>query len=320
MAPRAAATRIVKTLVVVNPSSGGGATGRNWPSLRKHLKALRPYATEVFTEFPHHAATLVQDGVKAGFEEVVVVGGDGTLNEAVNGLFVLERCSPEGISIRPELISDRVRLVPIRRGTGGDFARHFGFPGAGKVAFDHLDSISERRLDLGLCTFEDGSQRERRRAFVNVASFGLSGEVARRVNHSKRKGALSFATATVSALMAYRRKSVRVSVDQVLTFDGPAILGAVGNASYFGGGVKIAPSADPFDGLLDGVVMTQVRMGELMRAGDVFSGKHQSWSSVRSERGRVVEAEGEGLLLDLDGEQPGTLPARFELIPSAVSF
>lgn len=302
------------TVVVVNPASGGGSTGRNWVGLRPHLEAARPGHAEAFTTGPGHATELVREAIRSGAREIVVVGGDGTLNEAVNGFFEPD---PE-LGIQARLVAADVTLVPVRRGTGGDFARFFGLKGRGAPAFAHLGDRSTRALDLGLCELIDHDGNRRRRAFVNVASFGLSGLVDEKVNaSSKSLGTLAFVWGAASALLAYRRVPVRVRVDGTVLHEGPLLLGAVANAAYFGGGMRIAPDADPGDGLLDVVLLLEAGPGEVVRAPQVFTGRHTAWRSARVGRGAVVEAEPlDGrCLVDLDGEQPGVLGARFTVMP-----
>lgn len=305
-----------ETFVVVNPSSGGGSTGRNWVGLARALEVRRPRAEIAFTTGPRHATALVRAAVRRGADEIVVVGGDGTLNEAAEGLFVED----EGMGMGRSLLNEQAVLVPVRRGTGGDFARHLGLVGKGPSVFAHLDDRPARPLDLGICEYTDPAGARCRRAFVNVASFGLSGRVDEKVNaSSKRLGGLSFALSAASALLAYRRVPVRVRVDGELVHEGPLVLGAVANGPYFGGGMRIAPGADPSSGRLEVVLLLEQRMREIVRAPQVMSGRHVRWPSARIASGRVIEAEalGDACLLDLDGEQPGRLDARFELLPGA---
>lgn len=308
-----------RTFVIVNPASGAGATGRRWAGLRPELESSLCGAFEtVFTQHPGHATALARNALEEGYDRLVSVGGDGTLNEVVNGLFASD---PElGIGDTP--LRPEIEVAVVRRGTGGDFARALDLPGHGRGVFAHLGSPRKRALDLGLCTFRDPSGRPRRRAFANVASFGLTGLVDAKINASGKKfGALSFVASTASALLEYRRREVRVAVDGELLHEGPLLLGAAGNAQFFGGGIKITPEASPHDGLLDAVVLTQAGLPEVRKVLDVYSGRHLRWSSARVARGRRVEArslDGKPCLIDLDGEQPGVLDAEFRLVPGAV--
>lgn len=314
----------LRTKVIVNPASGGGATGRNWARLRHGLDEHLGSWDEVFTKAPLHATQLARTAVADGYDQLVVVGGDGTLNEAVNGLFAADE--EFGIGERP--IRPDLRFATVRRGTGGDFARLLDLPGRGKKVFAHLGSDRTASLDLGLCTFVGTDGRRRRRAFANVASFGLSGLVDVKVNQgAKRFGALSFFGSTLAALLEYRRVTVRVEVDRQLQYEGPLVLGAVANGAYFGGGMRIAPDARYDDGQFEVVLLVSAGGREVIRFSDIYSGRHTRWPTARVARGRLIEASiaGEGgdkasCLLDLDGEQPGGLNARFELLEGAVQL
>ncbi len=308
----------MKTLIIVNPESGGGSTGRRFTRLRPALVRAVGSAEEVFTAHPGHATELARRAVLAGVERLIVIGGDGTLNEVACGLFPAD---PE-LGIGAEPIRPGIVLAPVRRGTGGDLARLLGLPGRGPGLFSHLASGRVGPLDLGLCTFVGPDGQRRRRAFVNVASFGLTGLVDEKVNASgKRFGSLSFVGSIVSALFEYRRVPVRVVVDGESFHDGPLLLGAVGNGAYFGGGVRIAPDARLDDGRLEVVLLLEAGPREVGRALDVYSGRHVRWQSARVTGGRVIEADADlPCLLDLDGEQPGRLSARFEVLPGAAQI
>lgn len=309
----------VRTMVIVNPASGGGATGRTWPALRGNLESALEVWDECFTSAPEQATELARNAIRAGYEQLVVVGGDGTLNEVVNGFF-----EPDPVlGVQNRRVGSPI-LAPVRRGTGGDFARLLKLPGRGPQVFRHLVGDRVRPLDLGWCRFQNHQGQARCRAFVNVASFGLSGLVDAKVNaSSKALGSASFVQAIGAALLEYRRRPVRVRVDGSVLYEGPLVLGAVANGAYFGGGLRIAPEACLDDGLLEVVLLLEAGPREVVRAWQVYSGGHTRWSSARVARGRVIEAEALDempCLLDLDGEQPGALSARFEALPAVVSM
>ena len=312
----------MRSIVVVNPRSGGGATGRVWPQLSKELRPVLDHWDEVHTEGPLHATEITRRAVEDGYDQVIVVGGDGTFNEAVNGLFPEDEIFGIGTSpIRPN-----VRIVPVRRGTGGDFARMFNLRGSGQRVFSHLDSGHELAFDVGLCTFTDEKGHKRRRAFANIGSFGLSGLVVNQVNASKKKGgAFSFLIPTINALMKYHPQKVEVIIDDKLFYEGPMVLGVVANGRFFGGGVKIAPDAQPNDGLLDVVLLLSSGPREIIRITDVLRGRHVKWSTARVAQGRsvtvnIVEEASSPCLIELDGEQPGILSAQFEVHSGAVQL
>jgi len=301
----------MRTFLVVNPESAGGTTGRRWPEIRAEvLRALGDDAQHAFTERPMHAAALTAEALQQGFRRIVAVGGDGTLNEVVNGFF------QAGGGVPPDA---RLALVP--RGTGGDFRRTFGLNGSLRETCARLQG-AVRPLDVGRVRFTgpDGSPGER--YFVNVASFGVSGQVDRAVNSGSKLlgGKVSFFIASVRTLLGWRDQAVRIRVD-----DGPeeslAITTlAIANGQYFGGGMRVAPEADPSDGQFDVTVWSGYHLKDFaLKSASVYDGRHVRWTGTRTFRCRRLEATSEEeVLLDVDGEQPGRLPATFELLPGAL--
>ncbi len=307
-------------MVIVNPNSGGGATGRAWTGLRRGLETTLGCWDEVFTQAPNHATALARNAINTGYDQLIVVGGDGTLNEVVNGLFPEDK--EMGIGTEP--IRRDVRLAVVRRGTGGDFARNLALPNKGIKVFAHVASSQTISTDLGLCLFQSPSGKVCRRAFINIASFGLSGLVDQKLNFGrKRAGSLSYAGAIISALYSYKRQLVRVLVDNKPLYEGRLLLGAVANAPYFGGGIKIAPDADYSDGRLNIVLLVHIGQREVMNSWSIYSGQHIHWDSVRVARGESIEVsalESTECLLDIDGEQPGMLGATMSVVPDAVQL
>jgi YegS/Rv2252/BmrU family lipid kinase len=302
----------MRTFLVVNPQSANGETGRRWPEIQAQvLRVVGGAAEHAFTERPMHAATLAARALQDGYRQIVVVGGDGTINEVVNGFFQVPGGPPADASLS---------LVP--RGTGGDFRRTFDLDGGLREACRRLQKEAVSPLDVGRVRFTatDGSQAER--YFVNVASFGVSGRVDRAVNETSKAlgGRFSFFVASVKALSRWRDQTVRVRVDggpeealRITTL-------AVANARYFGGGMMVAPQADPCDGLFDVTVWSGYRLKDFaLKSRSIYDGTHIRWSGTRTFRCQTLEAtSGEEVLLDVDGEQPGRLPARFDLLPRAL--
>lgn len=300
-----------RTFVVVNPVSGGGATGRRWPQLRRALDEVLGDWDNDFTLGPNDATRLVREAAADGYDEIVLVGGDGTLNEGVNGVL------PRGDGPPGPVLS------LVRYGTGGDFARHLGLSGRLPEAVAHLKSGPIRSLDAGVVEFVDHDGAPAQRAFVNIASFGLSGQVDAFVNRgAKRLGRASFAVGLGRALMTYRRVEVEVEVDGEPFFRGPMVNVAVANGTHFGGGMQIARGARPDDGRFRVVVQQRAGLFEVARIRDLYDGRIADWTTVTAGDGRLVTARptdpGTEVLLDVDGEQPGRLPATFRIVPGAL--
>jgi len=302
-----------RTTVIVNPRSQGGKLGKRWPELADTIGRAFPF-DEAITQAPGDATRLAREALRAGAERVVAIGGDGTINEVVNGFF-----DDAGAPLKPEA---SFAVIPF--GTGGDFRRTFHLPlevaDAAKVIADN----KRRRIDVGKLQFTATSGQRALRMFANIASFGVSGVVDRMVNESGKKlGRLSFMLATARAVWSYKNQRVHMTFDGADRVDATINTVAIANGRYFGGAMKVAPAAEPDDGLFDVVSIGDVGFGDLLRNNRrLYKGTHIGLDKITSRRAKVVEAEpvdaGAVVELDVDGEAPGRLPARFELVPGAL--
>ncbi len=306
------------TKVIVNPASGNGATQKRWPELRSAFDEVLGSWDDVFTQRTKHAVELARAAVQADYEMLVAVGGDGTTSEIVTGLF-----EQDALGISEKLIRPGVVLGPVRAGTGGDFARARGLTHKLPGAVSHLAGDSTQPCDLGLLDYTTHEGLPARTAFLNITSFGLSGMVDQKVNGSSKAfgGTASFLIGLGKALAAYRPAKVRIKVDDKEFYCGELVTCAVANSQYFGGGMQFAPNAKIDDGEFDVVVQTATGLREYLSIRDVYTGKMQDWATVRNTRGRVIEAlpdQDEPVLLDVDGEPLGRLPARLTIVPNAI--
>jgi YegS/Rv2252/BmrU family lipid kinase len=301
------------TVLVVNPQSAGGKTERRWPQLRATiLEHFGPFE-ERFTRAGGEATELTRAALRDGAGLIVAVGGDGTINEVVNGFFEGDKRVAEDAAFG---------ILPC--GTGGDFIKSLGIPKDLTAAAAALRRAQPRPIDVGRLSFVDNEGQPRVRHFINIASFGISGVVDRKVNESSKVlgGTLSFALATLKAGATYKNATVKLSFDGGATREGRIYNVAVANGRYFGGGMKVAPDAALDDGWFDVVTLGDFGFADLVLRGmDIYSGKHLKNPKVSVARARKLEAratDGDEVLLDVDGEQPGRLPATFELVPGAL--
>jgi diacylglycerol kinase (ATP) len=290
---------------VVNPASGNGASGRSWPQIEE-LAASRGLAGDVlFTDGPGHAAELARQAAENGARLVVAVGGDGTVNEVVNGL---------GLS-HPD-----VELAVVPQGTGDDLARTFGIPTKVESAVAVASGGQSRTVDLGHATFRVGD-RNVERYFANFAGAGISGAIARRGARTSRrlgaKAAYMWATATV--FIRWSSIPMRIELDDDVR-EGLMYEVVIANGMYAAGGMKIAPDARPDDGQFDAVLIGDVSKADFVTTfPKIYRGTHTSHPKVDVVSARVVAVDAAGPLpVVLDGEQPGTTPARFEVVPGAL--
>jgi len=301
--------RRFKTQVIVNPESNQGRTRRRWNEIREALKkSLREYKYE-FTEKPLHAIEITRQAIKDGTELVIGVGGDGTMNEIANGFFEDRR------AINPEAT---LGIVP--SGTGCDLTRSLNIPPGLTNALKVITEAPSVQMDVGKVRFKNHQGADDERFFLNVADFGLGGEVVRKVNQRRlERKASSYVRCLITTMIQYRSKRVRIRVDGRELPQGEYLIGAVANGRIFGKGMKVAPEARLDDGLFDSVLVRSMKFLEFCLHGwKLINGSHLSHPKITFVRGRTVEAlpeAGEEVLLELDGEQLGRLPATFEVLP-----
>ena len=308
----------MSTLLIVNPAAGGGRAARALDRVLEALAPLRPF--DVFVTQPgleRPAEYAARDAVIAGATRILVLGGDGSSSQALNGIYAAGGADA----------LTRVSLGLLPAGTGRDYARSAGIardPVAAARALAH--GAAARRVDVGVITFPDG----RTRLFLNVASFGVSAQIAHALEEypqlKRRAGAVAFGLATVRAGLRYAPVETELRVDFQAAQRGPTAAVAIANGGWFGGGMHVAPSARVDDGLFE-----VVRFGDLARRDFVISlprlyrGTHYAHPHVGHSQGaEVFAAPGVGVTkpieIEADGEIVGALPARFRVLPAALSL
>ncbi len=312
-----------KTFAIVNPASGGGRAGRAWPELHKKLEAALGPITALFTDgpaTPHHlpAAILTRQAVDQGASLVIAVGGDGTINETINGLFADSTNDQAGAT-----------LALLNTGTGGDFRKTFDLPADFDGCIERIASGTTRTIDVGKMSFETDDGKHLTRYFNNIASFGLSGAVDRAVNRARFSklfgGSFTYQWATLKTALRFKPLPVRIRTDTGFDEVFNVGIAAIANGRFFGGGMMMAPGAVPDDAVFDLVIMRDTTLGDLFGGGAALQdGTHIENEKVHVTRAKWIEAEPVGtiapVLLDIDGEAPGRLPARFEIVPAALTL
>ena len=300
----------MSTFLLVNPSSGSGATGRRVSELedlmRKHVGDYQLLSTECEGD----GERLARLAAERGATRLVIAGGDGTVNEAVSGLLA---CGRAGVV--------DVGLLPL--GTGHDFARLLGLDSDLESTVARLAHGKRRQVDAGRirCRARDGSERVR--YFLNIASFGLSAESARWLaarGNQRRRGPLAYVMSGLVGVARYAAPPVTIRVDDRIVHEGRLSLAAIGNGQYFGGGMRVAPGASIDDGLFDTVVIEGLSfVASLLMLARVMFGRHIHDPRVGVHRAAVVRAESAAeVWIEADGEVVGTLPGTFEILPGAV--
>jgi YegS/Rv2252/BmrU family lipid kinase len=299
-------------LVIVNPNAGNGKGKKDWERISGLFEKENIPISTKFTEKKGQAIDLTVEGIKEGYRKIISVGGDGTLNEVVNGVFMQDECSTKEIIIG---------MIPV--GTGNDWGRMFSIPlvydGAVSVIKEHKTMLH----DIGIISYYTGNEQHKR-YFINIAGVGFESIVVRKTNKQKDKGKSN------SAIYFYNLLSSLISYKNTLaniTIDGRKITSKVfsinvGNGRYSGGGMRQTPEALPDDGLLDITIIKEMGKIEIIRSLKMlYDGTILSHRKVDGYRTQKLLVESEALLYaEADGETLGHTPAEFTIIPLAVNI
>jgi diacylglycerol kinase (ATP) len=303
----------VKPFLIVNPQSAAGRTGRHFDAIARAVRGAVGDFECAFTQAPRDGRRLAREALHAGTKLVVAVGGDGTASEVIDGLLDEGRAAER---------DTQFGYVP--RGTGGDLRKTLGIGPDLASAARALACGSEITCDLGRIAYVGHDGRPEVRLFANVAGCGIAGVVSGKVNDGLRlpSGKLSFMLASARALVGWHDQPVRWRTDGGPWQADRITSLSVCNGRYFGGGMLVAPDARMDDGLFDVVVWKGLGIRDFVtKRPMLYDGTHVRLPNTRVLRARSVEVEpldGARVLIDADGEQPGTLPARFDLLPGAL--
>jgi len=306
-------------LVIVNPKSAGGSTKDNWAGIASDLRTHFGAFSVAFTKASGDGIVLARTAAESGRKFIIACGGDGTINEVANG--ILDSGTHCELGVLPS-------------GTGGDFRRSLGMPSSPREAARSLRNGRTETMDVGKVTFRDHAGLTTSRFFMNISSFGLAASIIERVKASNSlswlpvaslRGRASFALSTLQEVSGMDAVLIKIAVDggdektlQTINF-------CVANAQYFGGGMKIAPDAKINDGFFDVINIGDIGTAKIMlNAYSIYRGTHVEMAEVNCTRAKRVEARSANetldVLVEIDGELPGKLPAVYEVVPDALKI
>jgi YegS/Rv2252/BmrU family lipid kinase len=297
----------IDVALVVNPVAGRGRVGRELPALVERLDAAGVAHTVLMSQGPGHAVELAAAASVEGFDVVAAVGGDGTVNEVVNGLVSGDR--PVGSAA----------LGVVAAGSGADFARTFGLPK--HTADVRPDAFGTRTpLDVGRIVC-DGPTGRVTRYFVNVAEAGLGAAVvARAARLPRRLGRTRYLIAFWPTLARFAPCNIRVSSNGA-SIDEEAHNVVIANARYFGGGMHISPHSDPADGELDVQVSVGPKRQAFTLIPKIYRGRHLPDERILEMAGARISVDADRpLTIEADGELVGNTPATFTALPGLLSL
>ena len=305
----------MKTIVIVNPQAGNGRTEKIWPNIESALEKSIGSFEVLQTTCRGDATDLSRRILAVDTARIVAVGGDGHLNEVLNGFI------ENDLPVNPE-----ARLSFVMTGTGCDFQRSLGISGKWQNAAAKLKDAKVRKIDVGKVTSTAADKTQKIRYFDNIASFGLSGAVDHCLEHSRLRdylgGSPLFLWATIKTVFTHPNQSIRFRID-----DGPeegicSRLGLLANGRYFGGAMHAAPEAELDDGLLDLLMLKEISVAKfLWHLPKIYKGTHLKIPEIFFQKVRKFTAESsEQVILDIDGESPGYLAATFEVLPKILNL
>ena len=293
---------------ILNPESGGGKTGRTQAAILTLLERHFPggFTLDVTLQ-PGQATELTRKALKQGADLVVAVGGDGTMNEVLNGFFV-----------KKTLVSKGARLGLLSRGTARDVERNLGLPPTAEAQLAMLER-GRRFIDVGCVTFHDQAGRKIERMFVNDCQPGVAATVVRRVTPALKRlgGTLAFGIGGSLSVFTYRGREMRIELDTKEVLEGKFLGVTVANGRFAGGGMDFAPRSAIDDGLLDVILIRDQSVPvRLFNFPKIYSGKHIDLPWILYRKARKVRIESEHRVeVEADGELLGLLPCDITLLP-----
>lgn len=299
-------------VVIVNPNAGKGKGRKDWEVIAKHILKEGLSFREIFTRSKGDAILLSKQAVNEGSRNIITVGGDGTLNEVLNGVFMSEACPSTDVTLA---------LIPV--GTGNDWGRMFGIPADYADAVKVISGGLRMLHDAGMVTYLDSGETKKR-YFINIAGLGFESVVVRRTNYQKDRGyggkMIYFYNLLIS-LLTYKNTGAEIIVDgesrraEVFSVN-------VGNGRYCGGGMRQTPDALPDDGLLDITVINGIGKLEIIRKLKIlYDGTILSHPKIDGYRCRNLRVNADSRLwVEADGESLGQTPAEFSIIPASINI
>jgi YegS/Rv2252/BmrU family lipid kinase len=299
-------------LVIVNPNAGTRKGQKDWKEIANHLGKVNLKFEAFFTQGIGDATCITQEKIEAGYRKIIVVGGDGTLNEVVNGIF-----------LQKSTLTTEVLLGIIPIGTGNDWGRMYGIPSDYKKAVEVIHEQHTIIQDAGVAKYSNG-ENEITRYFINAAGMGFDAEVVRKTNIDKQHGKggiLIYLKNLIASLIGYHAQQVVIDIDGRQRTDSIFSV-SIGICRFTGGGMMQAPDAMPNDGLLDITIIRNISRLEVIRnIPRLFNGTIGKNPKVELLQGKTVNVYGDSkIYLEADGETLGHSPLHFSIIPLSVNM
>ncbi len=319
--------------VIVNPSAARGKTFQRWDNIKALIGHYYTDFEFTVTEKPQQATDIAREQLIKGTSLIIAVGGDGTLNEIVNGFFMENS---------PDLINKEASLGVMPSGTGSDFIRFLKVPNDMQKALEVIKNSGNRKIDVGKLTFigqraaspgSNTSTPGKSKYFINIADFGLGAEVIKNLSSvpAAKRGAFFYYKGLLSTIKSYRSKTVKLIIDESEEIVDRFLIGAIANGRIFGGGMIIAPEAEPDDGFFDLVLIENMgRLDIIRNSRFLYNGRlHEHPKAIvkRIKKLKVIPmpapakpGEIPNVSIEYDGELGDSLPAEFELLEKKINL
>ncbi|MFQ5602666.1 MAG: diacylglycerol/lipid kinase family protein [bacterium] len=304
-----------KINLIGNPTAGNHKLTKNWSDIEQQLDKLLIDSAMHLTTCRGDATVLTRRALHDGYDTIVVLGGDGTINEVVNGFFENGR----------QINSDAC-LGIISTGSGGDWIKTLNIPDNIEEAAACIVEHKLRRCDVGWLECQNAQGQTQSSYFINIADAGFGGTLATLANQSTKALGPFFAylTGLLRTLAFYQNQRVRIQVDDTFEEELTVNSVVVANGQFFGGGMWIAPEAQIDDGLFEIAIVGDVNRAEVLaNIYRIYNGTLAQHPKARYLKGKKITlqpAEESAILIEADGEQPGQLPATFEIVPKAINI
>jgi diacylglycerol kinase (ATP) len=296
---------------IINPTSGGGSSGKTWAQARAFIESSLGTFSFEFTGGKGHGIELARRASDKA-KKIIAIGGDGTISEIVSGII--------------QSGNKNIELGVLNLGTGGDFCRTLQISSNINKGLEKLKSGKAIETDIGSITYIGNNNKFEERYFINIAGCGMAGEVVRTINKSKKLfGSFSYYLSSVQNLFSYKNKKLLISIDDGNPMEFVAVTVAVCNGKYFGGGMQISPNSEISDGFLNITIIGDWNIFEkILYSSKLYGNKILKVPKVTSFLAKKIEIKNSDdespAFIDSDGEDVGIIPMTVKIIPKAVKF
>ncbi len=292
-----------RATVIVNPAAAGGRAADVWAKKNKYFKKEFSVFNELYTTKATDALNFARKTVEAGYDYIISVGGDGTVNEVINGMLAAE--------------NKKTRLIIYPLGTGSDLSRTLKLSANIEDFISLIKREESRNIRVVEAEYINFQNQQEKRFFINIADCGMGAEVAKKLNESQKTldGSLNYLLKIFQTLFAYKNREVKVVADGNLIYQGKLNSAIIAHGNYFGGGIKIAPEADLFSNKINLVLLKNFsKLGIIFNLIKGYKGNHLGHPLVESHLVEKIEITAlESVELELDGESVGSSNAKFKI-------